>query len=492
MTLTHPKSDFLMKSTAHRFNSQVIAALQNETLQQALTRTQHHFVEKRRQAVHNLPEFEILRQQGAEIREHSLAHLDFYLNQLETQILAQGGQVHWAGTSEQACQQILTICQDAQAQYVIKGKSMISEEINLNSTLENAGLTVTETDLGEYIIQLAHEPPSHIIAPAVHKTREQVATLFHTHHQVYGFTQQLSEIPELVNEARQVLREKFLQAEVGIIGANFLVAETGSAVLVTNEGNGDLTSLLPKIHIVLASIEKVVPTLEEVTVLLRLLARSATGQEISTYTSFFTGPARNDDTEGPTAFHLVLLDNGRSKLLGTEFKDIFRCIRCGACLNHCPIYGSIGGHAYGWVYPGPMGAILTPLLLGIDKAKDLPNASTLCGQCEPVCPVKIPLPNLLRKLRKKQQQMGLTPFSSRLGLLGWAWLAKRPSLYQSVVNLKIRLLTRWGRKKGCFRYLPFAKNWTISRDMPVPQQAETFLNAWQKSKLPAKNDESSP
>ncbi len=276
-----------MKSTAHHFQTQAKTALNNPQLQSALQRTKSHFIDKRRDAVAALPEFEALRQTASDIKEHSLAHLDFYLEQFETQVHANGGVVHWADTPETACKQIVGICQAAEARRVIKGKSMISEEMDLNNALERAGLDIIETDLGEYIIQLAQEPPSHIIAPAVHKTREQVADLFHNFHKKQGFTQRWYNIPDLVNEARQVLRQHFLSADVGITGANFLIAATGSSILVTNEGNGDLSRTLPRVHIVVASIEKVVPTLEDATTLLRLLARNATGQTITTYTSFF-------------------------------------------------------------------------------------------------------------------------------------------------------------------------------------------------------------
>lgn len=470
-----------MKSTAHAFKSQVTLALKNANLQSALAKTKSHFIDKRRQAVQALPEFEALRQRAYDIKEHTLAHLDFYLEYLEKQVLANGGQVHWADTAQTACEQIVSICQTAKGQRVIKSKSMICEEIALNHALEQAGLEVIETDLGEYIIQLAKEPPSHIIAPAVHKTREQVASLFHQHHQAYDFPEQVTETPDLVNEARQVLRDKFLSADIGITGANFLIAETGATVMVTNEGNGDLTNTLPRVHIVVASIEKVVPSLEDATTLLRLLARSATGQEMTSYTTLSSGTRRHDDLDGPLEFHLVLIDNGRSAMLGNEFHDMLRCIRCGACLNHCPVYSAVGGHAYGWVYPGPMGSVLTPLMVGLQEAKQLPNASTLCGRCEQVCPVQIPLPKLLRQHRIKEHQTKLSPIRVRWALKLWAFFAKRPRLYHYFVAKKIRVLGKLGHKKGAFRYLPLAGGWTNARDMPAPQ-GETFMEAWKKQK----------
>ncbi len=468
-----------MTFTPHNFKLQAIQAIQNDSLQRALARTKSHFVDKRQAAVKNLPEFDALRHRAKEIKEHTLTHLDFYLEYFEQQVLAQGGQVHWADTPQTARDHILRICQTAQAKRVTKGKSMVSEEIELNAALQQAGMEVTETDLGEYIIQLAKEPPSHIIAPAVHKSKEQIADLFHIHHQPYGLTQRLTQIPELVNEARQVLREKFLAADVGITGANLLIAETGTTVLVTNEGNGDLTSTLPRVHIVITGIEKVVPTLEDATTILRILARSATGQEITSYTTFTTGPRRLEDLDGPQEFHVVLLDNGRSQWLGNEFHDILRCIRCGACMNHCPVYGAIGGHAYGWTYPGPMGSVLTPLMLGLKEAKDLPNASTLCGRCEEVCPLHISLPHMLRCHRHREQQAKLSPFYIRWLLSMWAWFARHPRLYHYFAAIKIRWLGRLGRRRGAFRYLPLAGRWTATRDLPAPQ-GETFMAMWKK------------
>ena len=354
---------------------------------------------------------------------------------------------------------------------------MVGEEMAINDALEVAGFEPIETDLGEYIIQLAGEPPSHIIAPAVHKTKDQITELFHTHHEKYGLTDRQTEVADLVNEARTVLREKFLSADVGITGANFLVAETGSTVIVTNEGNGDLTNTLPRVHIVTAGIEKVIPTLEDVSTILRLLARSATGQEMSVYTTFTTGPRRTEDRDGPAEFHVVLLDNGRSQMLGNEFHDMLRCIRCGACMNHCPVYQSIGGHAYGWVYVGPMGSILTPLMIGLDEAGHLPNACTLNGRCETVCPVKIPLPAMIRKLRERQFIAHQVPPRTRLGLWLWAFLAKRPQLYHALTSFSVAVLAKFRGGRGGFRSVPFAGGWTQARDLPVPQ-ASTFHAQW--------------
>lgn len=467
-----------MKPAPIQFEQNVRRALGNAGLQRAMARAKSGFIDKRRAAVSALPEFEALREQAAAIKAHTLENLADYLERFERQVHATGGRVHWARTPEEACEAVLAICREAGARTVTKGKTMAGEEIGVNQALSEAGIEPVETDLGEYIIQLAGERPSHIIAPAVHKTREDVSELFHHHHQPLGFNEKLREIPELVDQARQVLRGRFLQADVGITGANFLVAETGSSVIVTNEGNGDLTATLPRVHIVIAGIEKIVPTLADTAVLLRVLARSATGQEMSAYTTFSTGPRRDGDLDGPEEFHVVLIDNGRIDMLGNEFRDMLRCIRCGACLNHCPVYNAVGGHAYGWVYPGPMGAVLTPQLVGVHEAGHLPNASTFCGRCESVCPMEIPLTKLMRHWREREFAEGKSPWRQRALLRLWAFIAKRPELYHAVMRLPARMLALLGRGEGRLRRLPFAGPWLKHRDFPAPE-GPTFQALWQ-------------
>ena len=467
-----------MQSTAHAFKDNVEHALVDGNLQQSLALLKVGFSERRRQAVERLPEFEALRDRARDIKNHALAHLDFYLEAFETKVTALGGHVHWAPTAADARGIILDICREAGARTVTKSKSMIAEEIALNEHLEANGIEPVETDLGEYIIQLRREPPSHIIAPAVHLTKDQVADTFLEHHRKLGFDKRLTERSDLVAEARQVLRRRFQEADVGITGANFLVAETGSSMLVTNEGNADLGNTLPRVHIVIASIEKVIPTLEDAATLLRVLARSATGQESSSYTTFNTGPKRPGDPDGPAQYHVVLLDNGRSGVLGTQMQDMLRCIRCGACMNHCPVYGAIGGHAYGWVYPGPIGAVLTPQLIGVEEAGNLPNASTFCGRCESVCPVRIPLPKLMRHWREREFERHLTPASIRQGLALWAFLARRPALYRRLTGIANRTLALFGRAAGRYAWLPLAGGWTRYRDFPAPQRGGTFHAQW--------------
>ena len=359
-----------------------------------------------------------------------------------------------------------------------KGKSILTEEIDLNEFLEKNEIEPIETDLGEYIIQLRDENPSHIICSChIHVTKNQIEADFRKKHTHLDSARNLDDPASLLNEARAILRQKYLDADVGITGANFLIAETGTSVIVTNEGNGDLTQNLAKVHIVLASIEKVTPTLEDVTQILRVLARSATGQEMSVYTTFSTGPKKADDPDGPEEYHVVLLDNGRSNMLGTEFQEILRCIRCGACMNHCPVYSAIGGHAYGWVYPGPMGAVLTPSLIGIERGAHLPNASTFCGRCEAVCPMRIPLPKMMRRWREKEFEMHLQPYVARYGLKLWVYFVKRPKLYQIFTQIVSFILYMLGKKTGSLSYLPFAGGWTKYRQMPVTN-GKTFLQSW--------------
>src|ERR1700737_3742251 len=415
-----------MLATSRTFVANARAGLADDNLQHALGLARTGFPLRRRLAIERLPEFEALRETGRSIKDHTLEHLDFYLELYESRVVASGGKVHWARTPQEACAAVLQICRSVGAKTVTKGKSMIAEEIGLNEFLEANGTTPVETDLGEYIIQLRHEPPSHIIAPAIHLIKEQVAETFRAEHRSLDPARSLAEARQLCDEARAVLRPRFLAADVGITGANFLVAETGSSIIVTNEGNGDLTQTLPRVHIVVASLEKLVPTLEDAATLLRLLARSATGQEFSSYTTVSTGPRRPEDLDGPEQYHVVLLDNGRSALLGGELQEMLRCIRCSACMNHCPVYAAVGGHAYGWVYSGPMGAVLTPSLIGVAEARHLPNASTFCGQCEAVCPVKIPLPKLMRHWREREFAQKLNPPIYRAALGLWAWLARRP------------------------------------------------------------------
>jgi L-lactate dehydrogenase complex protein LldF len=467
----------MQEATSLKFRDQANVAMADANLQKALAGMDDTFVAYRAKAVAKLPEFEALRDAAKAIKDHSLANLDFYLERFAEKVEAGGGKVHWCADAAAARAAVLGICRRVGARTATKGKTMIGEEIAINEHLAANGIEPVETDLGEYIIQLRHETPSHIIAPAIHLTTGQVEATFREAHKDLDPARRLSEPADMLAEARAKLRQRFLDADVGITGANFLIAETGSTVIVTNEGNGDLTQTLPRVHIVIASIEKIVPTLADASTILRVLARSATGQEMSVYTTFSTGPRRPGDPDGPEEFHVVLLDNGRSAMLGTEFEDMLRCIRCGACLDHCPVYQKVGGHAYGWVYSGPMGAVLTPGLLGIEKSTPLPNASTFCGRCESVCPMRIPLPQMMRHWREREFERHLNATRYRWGLAAWGFVARHPRLYRLASGLGARLLGGLGRRRGAYRRLPLAAGWTAHRDMPAPE-GRSFHALW--------------
>ncbi|MBU1237488.1 MAG: iron-sulfur cluster-binding protein [Gammaproteobacteria bacterium] len=456
------------------FKANAAAALANPVLQGNMRTSKGKFVDKRRTAIADFSaeggDFEALRDAAAELRDRVLKDLDLWLEKFEAAATASGATVLWAKDGDEICRHVVDIARRHSVRKAVKSKSMLSEEAGLNQALEASGIKPVETDLGEYILQINNnEPPSHIIAPVVHKSLDEVADLFEKTHR----TPRKTEIPELTREAREVLRSHFLDADMGISGGNFLVAETGSVALVTNEGNGRMVTTLPRVHVVVTGIEKVVPTMEDLSLLLRLLIRSATGQHISNYVSLLTGVKRPDEHDGPEHLYFILVDNGRADLVASEFQDMLRCIRCGACMNHCPVYQTIGGHAYGWVYPGPMGSVLTPLYQGLNKAIDLPQAATLCNQCGVVCPVKIPLPELLRKLREKQVEKNLRPWFERIALKGWAWVASKPKLYALGTWFGVRYLNWLAGADDRIRVLGVAPEWTLGRDFPAPE-GKTF------------------
>jgi L-lactate dehydrogenase complex protein LldF len=450
------------------FKARVNERLADASLQQNLTRTRSKFVGKRALAVCELNEtcdFEALRNAAQALRDRTLAELDVWLERFEAEAMRRGATVLWARDGEEVCRLTVEIAHRHGVKKVVKSKSMVSEEAALNRALTTAGIQPIETDLGEYILQINdNEPPAHIVAPVFHKSKEEVSALFSRVHRQPAKTS----IPEMTREAREVLRPHFLDADMGISGGNFLVAETGSVALVTNEGNGRMVTTLPKVHVAITGIEKVVPTLDDLAILMRLLPRSATGQSISNYFSLLTGVRGADDSDGPEHMYFILVDNGRSNLVGSEFEAMLRCIRCGACMNHCPVFQSIGGHAYGWVYPGPMGSVLTPLLRGLANAADLPQASTFCNQCATVCPVRIPLPDLLRKLRQQQVDRGLRPPSERLMFAGWGWLARHPRIYGWVAVLATRYLKWLADGRTAIRISGVLPEWTLGRDLPAP------------------------
>ena len=469
-----------MTTDARDFPEAARAALHNARLQGALSHLKEGFQVHRGAAFVAFPiAFESLRERGRAIRDSSLSRLGELLVRFESEVEVAGGHVHWARDAAEAREIVTRILAARNARTVTKGKSMVTEEIELNAYLTAHGITPIETDLGEYIIQLRHERPSHIVAPAFHLQRKDVETSFRDKHEMLPASRPLESRPALVAEARAVLRRHFEAADAGITGANFLVAETGTAIIVTNEGNGDLTRLLPRIHIVLAGIEKVVPRLSDASLLLRLLTRSATGQEITSYVSFMTGPKRSGDADGPEEFHVILLDNGRSALLGSPAGEVLQCIRCGACLNHCPVYGSIGGHAYGATYPGPLGAALDPGLDGLAKTYHLPNASSFCGRCEAVCPVKIPLTRIMRHWRNDAFAKGIPSSGFGRGLKLWAAVARRPRLYAKAAKIAAGMMRFIAGNENRLRSLPILSGWFIARDLAKPAR-ESFQTQWRK------------
>ena len=431
-------------------------------------------VEKRDAALAGHPDIERLRDRGREIRMHTLGRLDRYLGELADSVEAAGGVVHFASDADEANDLITRIARDNDVRLVAKSKSMVTEEIELNHALESAGVQVVETDLGEFIVQLSGDRPSHIIMPVLHKTRFEVGELF-----AAQIDAPYTDDPEQLNAiARRHLREVFLSADMGVSGVNFAAADSGTMVTVTNEGNARLATTAPRIHVAVMGMERVVPTVADMAVLLELLGRSATGQALTVYTNFITGPRRPGDPDGPDQFHLVVVDNGRSDVLAGAQAEILGCIRCGACLNICPVYRAVGGHAYGGVYPGPVGAVLTPALQGHDGWADLPYASSLCGACREICPVRLDIPAMLLSLRSEIVEEGASEFGwLGPGLGAYARMATSPLLWRAFLAAG----SVFGRAAGdrTIRRLPFhAGNWTATRDLPAP--APQSFHAWWK------------
>ncbi|HEX9205936.1 MAG TPA: LutB/LldF family L-lactate oxidation iron-sulfur protein [Candidatus Deferrimicrobiaceae bacterium] len=411
--------------TSLRFRENAVRALGDETLRAAMRHAADTFGTKRADAFAPLPDVEELRDRASAIREEVLANLPVYVERFAASATRAGATVHRAKDAAAAREIVAGILAERGAKRIVKGKSMVSEEAELNAHLESAGMEVVETDLGEYIIQLEGEPPSHIIVPAIHKNRRQVGSLFAKHLGV-PYTEDPQELTKI---ARKALREKFLAADAGISGANFAAADTGSLVLFTNEGNGRMVTTVPPLHVAILSIEKVIPSLSDLPAFIRLLPRSATGQPITSYVSVITGPRRPGGATGAQELHVVLLDNGRTGILAGESRDILKCIRCGACMNVCPVYRAVGGHSYGWTYPGPMGLILTALLTGMEKSHPVVDASTLCGACEEVCPVRVPLVPLILGLRRRKVREGFADPAERRGMALFSRAAASPALF---------------------------------------------------------------
>ena len=449
--------------SSETFRENAKAALADTHLRGALKNATSLFGERRKEAAASLPNWEALRTQARAIKDEALSHLDRYLKEFVENAETRGAKVHQARDAAEANAIICNLAAEHRVRVIVKSKSMTTEETHLNAALEAAGMQVVETDLGEYIIQLADEPPSHIIAPAIHKTRGQIAELF---------TAELGmpptdDIVQLTGTARTTLRDRFATADMGISGVNFAIAETGTIVIIENEGNIRLTTSLPRVHVAVMGIEKVIPRFADLDVFLKLLPRSGTGQRLTTYQSFITGTKRHASDEGPEELHVVLLDNGRSRMLAHPVtRQSLACIRCGACLNACPVYQQIGGHAYGSVYPGPIGAVITPQLIGIEKTSQLPYASSLCGACRDVCPVKIDIPQLLLHLRAEiSPRKGSV--AERLAFKLWAKVMTRPALYK-MSSVAGRILQR---------FVPISRAWTNGRDLR-PIESKSFHELW--------------
>jgi len=472
--------------TSDRFRENARAAVRDDVLRGALRKATDLFAERRGAAVADMSDWEELRERGRAIKAQTLARLDHYLEQFVAKAEALGVRVHWARDSREACRIVMDLAREKGASTVVKSKSMTTEEIGLNQAMEQAGLHPVETDLGEWIIQLAGEKPSHIIAPAIHKTKEQIADLFAEKLDVA----RTDDIQELTLTARGILRRSFAEADLGISGVNFAVAETGSILILENEGNIRMTTSLPRVHLAVMGIEKVIPEFADLEVFLRLLPRSGTGQHLSSYQSILTGPV-GPEAEGPRELHILLLDNGRSPMLDEPVtRQSLACIRCGACLNVCPVYKQVGGHAYGSVYPGPIGAVITPQLAGLDAARELPFASTLCGACRDACPVKIDIPALLLHLRSRIVTSSAAARgerrAERLAFRAWAFVAQSPWRYRFAARVARALAPLASSKGGrgplgrlAQRAVPALGAWSAARELR-PLARRSFRELWSR------------
>lgn len=452
-------------------------ALKDSFLRQAVQFTTERLREKKEESTDALGDWEIWRERGRQIRAHTIQYLDYYLDQFATNVEQAGGQVYFAKDGVEAAKIALEIAKEKRAKKVVKSKSMVTEEVEINTVFEKEGIACVETDLGEYIVQLAKQTPSHIIIPAIHQTREQIAQLFSAEQGKAVST----DTKALTAFARQKLREAFAQAEIGMTGCNFAVAESGSVVLFSNEGNIRMVTTLPKTQIVMMGMERMVPTWEDLEVMANLLPRSATGQKLTAYMSILTGPKRSDEKDGPEELHIIIVDNGRSKQLGDpKFQAILHCIRCGACLNVCPVYRQIGGHAYGSVYPGPIGAVLSPLLNPEDEqVQELDDASSLCGACYDACPVQIPLHDMLVYLRERRvkTQGGIEKVAFR----GYSAIFRHQATFQWMMKT-LRHVQKWSVKDGSrwssfLSRLPIVQGWVRSRRLPYSTQ-RSFREQW--------------
>jgi len=456
-----------------RFDATVARTIADRRLQDWLADFQALAQEAHDDALGELDDVEAWRDALSDVRAHTVAHLDHYLEQFAANVEGHGGHVFLAATAADARAYVRRVVREKQARLIVKGKSMVTAEIELNPMLEAMGVEVVETDLGEFIVQLTGEAPYHIIAPALHMTLGQIRDLFSR--------EAGSELPAdadaLAAYARRRLREKFLAADLGISGVNFGIASTGTVILVTNEGNGRLSTTLPRTHVAVMGIERLLPDWQSLDCALTMLTRAGTGQRISTYVSAITGPRRETDEDGPDELHVVLVDNGRSRILGTKYEPVLKCVRCGSCADFCPVYGAIGGHAYDSVYTGPVGAVLTPLLDGLDGHVELPYASSLCGACRDACPARVPLTDLLLELRADAVRSGRQPASWRVGFRGYAAATTRPSMWDAGVRAAATLARPFARD-GFVRSAPgVLGKWTAARDLRAPAR-RSFRRRW--------------
>ena len=470
----------------HEFLSAADEALANASLQLALSRLGETLGQRNKDAYAALAQSSELRDRARAIKDATLAELDQHLETFHACVERRGGQVHYAADGVEACRMVLDLIRARGCRKAVKSKSMTSEEIHLNAALEDGGIEVVETDFGEYIIQVAGQRPSHLVAPAVHLTVQDVAEILSTR----SAAPLPADAAVLAAFARQTLREHFATADVGITGVNFAVAETGTLVLVTNEGNGRLTTSLPRMHIAIVGMEKIIPKLADLPVFLKVLARGATGQKLSIYTSSITGVRQPGELDGPDELHVIVLDNGRSRILAGPLRESLFCIRCGACLNACPIYRNIGGHAYGGVYAGPIGAVLTPLYDGLAANHHLPHASSLCGACQAACPVKIAIPEMLIKLREQlHEQPGELGRLESLAYRLWSLTMRRPWMYGASTWLASRTLGRMFRRRAWLRRLPGPlRGWTQHRDFPAPAP-QRFRDWWRSGNAEQSEEE---
>ena len=464
-----------MKVKANDFIPSAQVAISNHQLQAAITTSATNSDSQRLIAMsafgHEHGEY--MRQQAAEAKRRALNNLPDLLERAESNMQANGVQVLWAENSLEARQLVLDIARQHDTKRIVKSKSMLTEEIALNAALEAQNIEVYETDLGEYIVQLADEPPSHIVGPALHMSKETIRDIFVSELDMPP-TDNAEEMTWFV---REQLREKFLEADMGISGGNFIIAETGTLCLATNEGNGRMVTTLPPVHVAIVGIEKIVETPEDYATLAQILSRSSTGQTVTVYNHMISGPRRSEEEDGPDYVYVILVDNGRSDIYTSEYAEALACLRCGACLNTCPVYRAVGGgHAYGWVYSGPIGAVITPLLTGLENASPLPYASSLCGKCKAVCPVNIDLPRMLLALRRDLVEQGYSPLLWTLGMRGWSVANQSSRLFE----LGSRALS-WGMRLAP-RQLPGpARGWTRYRDLP-PAAPNSFRQWWRECK----------